>query len=558
MLVSLTDGNGCQADISNITDNTIEANITVRALPTVQMTDLINGKDTICLGESKELVFTGVAPYNIEFRANGTTDQKTNIPTNTLLVPSEQTGSFGFKLVSLIDASGCTYDVANSTDTADIFVRELPTATMVASNQNMCMGDSISFISFTGTAPWSVTYNNGSTNIVESNISSPLCYFKPTVEGIYSFTLKSVSDAVCSDTATGNVTITVDTMPTATIIASSQDLCLGGNVDIISLTGKAPWTVTYNDGTGVQTLSGIMTSLYNFTPTVAGDYEFTLISVSDDNGCTNTATGSVTITVNPLPTVTLINSQTVTIGDNVNLMTLTGKAPWDVVYNDGTNDVTLSVNASPYVFTSTVAGIYTFNLASVSDANACTDMVSGSVTITVKAAVSNDASLANLSVSEGTLTPVFNKNVLNYTVNVANETDKITISAQATDSNATITGTGNFSLIIGENTFPVTVTAEDKITIKTYTIKVIRMNVGIEKIEIAENISIYPNPTRDMLYIVSDLEIRQMEIYDVNGKLVKQIVNPKQTVSIVELPEGIYMLQIQTDKGTAIKKVIKQ
>jgi hypothetical protein len=386
--------------------------------------------------------------------------------------------------------------------------------------------------------------------------------FKPITAGTYTFNLVSVSDANgCNGTVSGNpVTITVNPLPTASMVAPAQSsICLGDSVTLVNLTGSAPWTITYNTSAGIQTVSGIMTSPYKFKPTVAGTYTISLVSVSDNNGCNGIVTGNpVSITVNSLPTVTLTYNQTVKIGDNVNLMTLTGKAPWNVVYNDGTRDVTLSVNTSPYVFTPTTAGIYTFKLVSVSDANGCTNLISGSVTITVNTVVGNNASLMDLSVSEGTLNPVFDKNIFDYTVDVAYNIDSITIFAQTTDPNATIKGTGRFFLFIGMNTFPVIVTADDGATIQIYTVKVIRSSVGIEKVEVSQNINVYPNPTRDMLHIVSDLQIKQIEIYDANGKLVKQIVNPEQTISIVELPKGIYTLQIQTDKGIAIKKVVKQ
>ena len=85
----------------------------------------------------------------------------------------------------------------------------------------------------------------------------------------------------------------------------------------------------------------------------------------------------------------------------------------------------------------------------------------------------NDATLDSLTVSKGTLTPAFNKNTLNYTVNVENDVTSIEVSATATDSNATVTGTGTKQLNTGDNTVTIKVTSESG-SENTYTINVIR------------------------------------------------------------------------------------
>ena len=85
----------------------------------------------------------------------------------------------------------------------------------------------------------------------------------------------------------------------------------------------------------------------------------------------------------------------------------------------------------------------------------------------------NDATLDSITVSEGILTPAFNKNTLNYTVNVDNDVTSIEILATATDSNATVTGTGTKQLNTGDNTVTIKVTSESG-SENTYTINVVR------------------------------------------------------------------------------------
>ena len=84
---------------------------------------------------------------------------------------------------------------------------------------------------------------------------------------------------------------------------------------------------------------------------------------------------------------------------------------------------------------------------------------------------SSEKNLSSLSVSEGTLSPKFSAGTTTYKVDLTNEVKKLTISAKAKDSKASVSGTEEKELKIGENNFTVTVTAEDG-SKKTYTISV--------------------------------------------------------------------------------------
>ncbi len=70
------------------------------------------------------------------------------------------------------------------------------------------------------------------------------------------------------------------------------------------------------------------------------------------------------------------------------------------------------------------------------------------------------------------------------------------------------------------------------------------------------NINIYPNPTKDVVYITSDKPIKSVEVYDVLGKLLKTDYSDKINVS--QLPNGYYLLKIKTETGESVEKLIKQ
>lgn len=86
---------------------------------------------------------------------------------------------------------------------------------------------------------------------------------------------------------------------------------------------------------------------------------------------------------------------------------------------------------------------------------------------------SSDSTLSGLTVTEGAITPEFNKNTKEYTLTIPNELTEINVIGTTTDSKATIGVTGNTNLVEGENTLTVSVTAEDG-SVTNYIIKVTR------------------------------------------------------------------------------------
>jgi hypothetical protein len=93
---------------------------------------------------------------------------------------------------------------------------------------------------------------------------------------------------------------------------------------------------------------------------------------------------------------------------------------------------------------------------------------------TVSIRTSNDATLASLSLSEGTLSPAFNANTASYTASVPYSVSSISVSASPHHAGGTVAGTGEQPLNVGSNPITITVTAKDGETQKTYTITVTR------------------------------------------------------------------------------------
>lgn len=72
------------------------------------------------------------------------------------------------------------------------------------------------------------------------------------------------------------------------------------------------------------------------------------------------------------------------------------------------------------------------------------------------------------------------------------------------------------------------------------------------------SINIFPNPTKNIIFVNGLKENTKISIYDLNGKLVfnKQITNKQ--IDISSFQNGIYAIKIETEKGIITRKFVKQ
>ncbi|MBK7336731.1 MAG: gliding motility-associated C-terminal domain-containing protein [Saprospirales bacterium] len=141
-------------------------------------------------------------------------------------------------------------------------------------------------------------------------------------------------------------------------ISGGGAICEGQSIDgVFSFTGTNPFTVVINDGTQDITLNNLDTgSEWSLSPSQTTTY--TLVTVQDSTGCSNTATGSITVTVNsPVfagtanPPLTLCSG----VGQLINLAgLLTGADP---------GGVWTETSAAPSTGGAFNAGAGTFNTA---------------------------------------------------------------------------------------------------------------------------------------------------------------------------------------------------
>lgn len=71
---------------------------------------------------------------------------------------------------------------------------------------------------------------------------------------------------------------------------------------------------------------------------------------------------------------------------------------------------------------------------------------------------------------------------------------------------------------------------------------------------------VYPNPARNELSISSKDEIQMVSVYDINGKLAKELTGVlvnKMDLDITDLSEGLYTIRIQTEAEIFVERFVK-
>jgi len=402
-VTSVTDVTSC----SNIGSGS--ATVIVNPLPTAT----IAGTTAVCLNSASPLItFTGAssaAPYTFTYTINGGAPLTvTTIAGNSVTVaaPTSTVGALIYDLVSVQDGSPTTCSQAQS-GSATITVNPLPTAT-IAGTTAVCQNAAAPLITFTGasaTAPYTFTYTiNGGAPLTVSTVAgnSVSVAASTSTVGTFIFALVSVQDAsstLCSQLQTGNSTVTVNPLPTATI-SGTTEVCQNTTSPDITFTGSmatAPYTFTYkiNGGSDQTVTTSIGNSVTVSVPTSSpGMFTFALVSVQDGSStaCSQLQTGTATVTVNPLPTASISGTVSVCQNSAQPAVTFTGgaaSAPYTFTYKiNGGSDQTITTTSGNIVTVSVptaTVGTFTYTLVSVQDGSStiCSQAQSGSVTITV-------------------------------------------------------------------------------------------------------------------------------------------------------------------------------
>jgi gliding motility-associated-like protein len=262
--------------------------------------------------------------------ANRTVCSATSVDFTVATTPGVVVAYQWFKGTTLIPgATSATYTIASSTpsDTGSytcvvtvpscgpitstvsvLTVNQAPAIVTQPVNQNICVGETSTFtVVATGTNLIYKWFKVGNSTPVFTSSTYDISNAAVPDSGSYYCEITSSS---CPPITTNTVILTVRPLPTASISEEiPSTICEGestqvrfsgtpGVVVIYTINGGTPETITLNTS-GVDTF--LSTGILDETTV----YELVSVTYQGPNACSQNLTGSATITVNPLPTVTI-------------------------------------------------------------------------------------------------------------------------------------------------------------------------------------------------------------------------------------------------------------
>jgi hypothetical protein len=312
----------------------------------------------------------------------------------------------------------------------------------------------------------------------------------------------NLNDATSTNSSVATSTVTNSTVNNSTVdnSTSTNSVITGSTVKGSTITNSTSTGSTLtNSAVSSSTLTNVVDSGSTITGTVL--VNATTTDAIIDNGMLD----SGTITINGTTTTVTPPQLPISISSIGTPATFTLTYTTDgngYITGSSTQVVASGSNGSPVTAVAT-SGYQFVNWNDNSVANPRTDTaVSKNITVIANFAVvggtgtstSSDATLSNLSVSDGTLSPTFAAGILSYTDTLSTGSTNVpTITATTNDANATDTIT-NASALSGTST--ILVTAQDGTTTETYTIDFTVSNGTGTSTPVLTSISISPlNPS---------------------------------------------------------------
>lgn len=287
------------------------------------------------------------------------------------------------------------------------------------------------------------------------------------------------------------------------------------------------------------TISG--TGEYNTFP------EEAIITVTAEDGTTNQYTVSITVLSNDA-TLASLTASSGTLAPDFDPAT----TEYTLRLPAGSTSVTLEADPNDAKATVSGTGEYsTFPTNAIITVTA-EDGTTKDYTISISV-LSNDATLASLTPSTGTLSPSFDPAVTSYTLELPSGTTTVTITAVANDEKATVSGDGEITSFPADVT--ITVTAEDG-TVVTYSINI--LITGIHESGFKQ-FALYPNPAKEQITVVVPSS-GKLILMNTLGQtlLVKECFEPRIMLTLEALKPGVYFLKFSYSNGSAIMKLMKE
>ena len=87
--------------------------------------------------------------------------------------------------------------------------------------------------------------------------------------------------------------------------------------------------------------------------------------------------------------------------------------------------------------------------------------------------------------------------------------------------------------------------------------KITAATLGTSETEIKKTLSIYPNPTTDLINVITKDKITDISVYDLSGRKMT-IERANNFINVKHLQNGTYIINIETTEGKSSQKFIKK
>ncbi len=448
--------------------------VTVNPLPIANA-----GTDqSICQGASTSLTASGGVKYEWNNGASTPTINIMPFATTTYTVTVE-------------DSNGC-----KASDVVIVVVNTLPNVKATAVNNAICIGNTAELLATGGV---SYQWSTGGTSA--SQIVSPL------ITTTYAVTATDANG--CSDAAT--VAVIVNPLPNAKATPEKKSICLGSSV---AISGAGGTSFVWSTGSSAVIIS--------VSPTTNTQY---VVTVTDANGCKNK--DSVTIVVNPLPTVIIRGKTNVCAGTTDTLSANGGTA-----YVWSTNQTAASIFITP---TSTT----TYSVTAT-DNNGCTASSSQTVVVNPLPVVDLGTDTSTVKIGQ-TLTLDGGTPGSTYVWSNGATTQKITVKDPSANYCVTVT-----------NTFGCT--ASDCIFVKF-------LPNALHEIDDWTAV-LAPNPASTIVTLKGSRTLKSavIQILSLDGRILftENFTGNEKTLSVEHLTDGIYYLTVKSDGNVNVYPLLVQ
>lgn len=287
-------------------------------------------------------------------------------------------------------AGGC----APQTATTTVTILQLPTASIsysTSAHSYFTKNQGVLSVNLTGTGAYTGgIYSSTSGLTIDATTGAITPSTSTAGDYTVSYTLAAVSPCASPNVAT--TTVTIYPLPTASIAASTNNVCQYASEPTVTFTGasgRTPYTFTYKVNNGddqmITTTSGNSVAVAQPTA-INGSFEYTLVRVADANGSTQGQTESTTISVNVLPSASFTYSGTpyCSSGSNPTPTLLDGgvSGTFSVAEADAAKLFFVSATTGEIDLARSVAGTYAVTNTVTAPAGCSTVSAIASVTIT--------------------------------------------------------------------------------------------------------------------------------------------------------------------------------